>query len=391
MLDMEAIKNFSIDKSDWKKVKFGDVVFEPKESVKDPVAEGIKHVVGLEHIDSENIYLRRSTSIEESTTFIKRFREGDVLFGRRRSYLKKAAQAGFDGICSGDITVMRANKEFLLPELLPFIVNNDKFFDYAITHSAGGLSPRVKFRDLANYEIYLPPEEVQDDICLLLTSLNHSIQKKLDLQKNLEILRSSVLKRIFKSSNDYQSLNDLFQIVTGFPYKSKLFNEDGIGKKLMRGINIKEGEFHWNERIDRFYDGKDGLEDKYITKTGDILVPMDGSKLGLNFGKVTISEEGLLLVQRIASFRTENELHAQLFEVYLSSSQFRQFIEKNNTTTAIPHISLSQLKGILLPRVTLEISRFLKVIFEIDKSIKDLNFNDRANSQFLNNITNKVF
>ena len=51
MLDIEAIKNFSIDKSDWQTIKFGDVVYEPKESVKDPVSEGIEHVVGLEHID----------------------------------------------------------------------------------------------------------------------------------------------------------------------------------------------------------------------------------------------------------------------------------------------------------------------------------------------------
>ena len=157
MIDLDLVENFSIDKSDWVKVRFGDVVYEPKESVKDPITEGIEHVVGLEHIDSEDIHLRRSASIEESTTFTKRFRKGDVLFGRRRAYLKKAAKADFDGICSGDITVMRANEELLLPELLPFIINNDKFFDYAIKHSAGGLSPRVKFKDLEKYEIKIPP------------------------------------------------------------------------------------------------------------------------------------------------------------------------------------------------------------------------------------------
>ena len=137
MIDLDLIEDFSIDKSDWVKVKFGDVVYELKESVKNPADEGIEHVVGLEHIDSEDIHLRRSASIEESTTFTKRFRKGDVLFGRRRAYLRKAAKANFDGICSGDITVMHANAELLLPELLPFIVNNDKFFDFAITHSAG--------------------------------------------------------------------------------------------------------------------------------------------------------------------------------------------------------------------------------------------------------------
>ena len=151
------LKNFSFDKSNWRKVKLGDVVIEPKESVKDPIAEGIEHVIGLEHIDTGDIHLRRSANIEESTTFTKKFHKDDVLFGRRRAYLKKAAQASFSGICSGDITVMRV-KENLLPELLPFVINNEKFFDYAITHSAGSLSPRVKFKDLANYEFLLPPQ-----------------------------------------------------------------------------------------------------------------------------------------------------------------------------------------------------------------------------------------
>lgn len=118
---MNAVKDLSIDKSKWTLVKFVDVAYEPKESVRDPKAEGIEHVVGLEHIEPENIHLTRSDSLEQSTTFTKKFAIGDVLFGRRRAYLKKAAQANFVGICSGDITVLRS-KENLLPELLPFIV-----------------------------------------------------------------------------------------------------------------------------------------------------------------------------------------------------------------------------------------------------------------------------
>ena len=94
-----ALENFKIDKSNWKKIRLGDVVFEPKETVKNSVKEGIQHVVGLEHIDSEEIHLRRSASVDETTTFTKKFNKGDVLFGRRRAYLKKAVRPEFDGIC----------------------------------------------------------------------------------------------------------------------------------------------------------------------------------------------------------------------------------------------------------------------------------------------------
>lgn len=182
---METIlkQKINIDKTNWKLVKFGDVVFEPKETMKDIVSDGIEHVVGLEHIISGDIHLRNSASIDESTTFTKKFAKGDVLFGRRRAYLKKAALAHFDGICSGDITVFRA-KSNLLPELLPFIVNNDKFFDYAIQHSAGGLSPRVKFKDLANYEFQLPPKGQQAQLAELLWAMDEVIERE---KKVLEI------------------------------------------------------------------------------------------------------------------------------------------------------------------------------------------------------------
>lgn len=171
----EEIIKLDIDKSSWIPVKLGDVVKEPKENSKDPSAEGIEHVVGLEHIDSENIHLRRSEGIEETTTFTKKFKKGDVLFGRRRAYLKKAALAPFDGICSGDITVFRA-KDYLIPELLPFLVNNERFFDYAVKHSAGGLSPRVKFKDLANYEFLLPPKDKQAKLAELLWAMDEVIE-----------------------------------------------------------------------------------------------------------------------------------------------------------------------------------------------------------------------
>ena len=217
------MKNLDLNKSSWKKVKFGDVVIEPKETCKDIVSEGIEHVVGLEHIDSGDMHLRKSASIEESTTFTKKFRKGDVLFGRRRAYLKKAAQANFNGICSGDITVFRAQKN-LLPELLPFIVNNDKFFDHAIKHSAGGLSPRVKFKDLANYEFLLPPKEEQAKLAELLWAMDDVIEKEKELTFNIEVfietLTNDLLtgkKRLNKVSKNwnYKSLGEISSVKRG--------------------------------------------------------------------------------------------------------------------------------------------------------------------------------
>lgn len=213
---MEAIleKKLEFDKSEWKPVKFGDVVREPKESIKDPEKSGVEYVVGLEHIETEDIHLRSFNTLEESTTFTKSFKKGDVLFGRRRAYLKKAALAEFDGICSGDITVFRA-KENLLPELLPFIVNNEKFFDWAVKHSAGGLSPRVKFKDLAKYEFLLPPKDQQAQIAELLWAMDYIIENEKETFKQLDYLFKSKSKYISDNhihKGQYEKIKDICYI-----------------------------------------------------------------------------------------------------------------------------------------------------------------------------------
>jgi type I restriction enzyme, S subunit len=246
---MDATMNqpaLKIDKSDWKLVKFGDVVAEPKETCKDIVAEGIEHVVGLEHIDTGDLHLRKYATTAESTTFSKKFQSGDVLFGRRRAYLKKAAQAGFDGICSGDITVFRAKKD-LLPELLPFILNNDKFFDFAVKHSAGGLSPRVKFKDLANYQFLLPPKAEQARLAELLWAMDEVIEKEKEVLGRLEVSLSVKASDLIWKSN--HKLNPLISFATGSI--GKLVDGDWIeskdqsseGIRLLQLADIGVGDF----------------------------------------------------------------------------------------------------------------------------------------------------
>ena len=95
-----------------------------------------------------------------------------MLFGRRRAYLKKAAVAPFDGICSGDITVIEAIPDRVFPDLLPFIIQNDDLFTYAIGKSAGSLSPRVKWEYLKDYEFELPNMDRQKELSDILWAMD---------------------------------------------------------------------------------------------------------------------------------------------------------------------------------------------------------------------------
>ncbi len=368
MFDMEAIKNFSIDKSDWKKVKFGDVVFEPKESVKNPVAEGIEHVVGLEHITSEDIHLRRSAGIEESTTFTKKFSKGDVLFGRRRAYLKKAAKANFDGICSGDITVMRAKEELLLPELLPFLVNNDKFFDYAITHSAGGLSPRVKFKDLATFEFCIPSLEQQVELLSIFTNFEVYSESVLNQKLKLDILRKSLL----------QSLHN------GLPGSQKVKIRDLM--KFHYGSGLTE-----KDRIDGLYPvvssaGVQGTHNEFLTEGPGVVVGRKG-----NVGQVTYIEESFWTIDTAYYIEIKDKyknLPLEFFSYLLESANLRKY----SIATAVPGLNRDDalLTNISLPGEG-SVKDFILEIENVESCLIQIEVQKKNTQALKNNIANKVF
>ena len=150
------------------KVKLDDVAFERKETHDN--ADQSLPVVGLEHITPGEITLSNWDKGVE-TTFIKYFHKGDVLFGRRRAYQKKACVAPFEGICSGDITVIAPKEDKIFPELLPFVIQNDDMFEYAVSQSAGSLSPRVKWGQLKEFAFELPPMEKQKEIADILSAM----------------------------------------------------------------------------------------------------------------------------------------------------------------------------------------------------------------------------
>lgn len=146
------------------RVKLGDVAREYKAISKENTGMPI---VGLEHLTPGDITLSQwDEGIE--TTFTKAFKKGQMLFGRRRAYLKKAALAPFDGVCSGDIIVIEAIPERIDPALLPFIIQSDLLFDFAVGNSAGSLSPRVKWESLREYEFELPEMGEQEKLVQLL-------------------------------------------------------------------------------------------------------------------------------------------------------------------------------------------------------------------------------
>lgn len=404
---MEAtqIKNLKIDKTNWVPVKFGDVVAEPRDTVKNIVSEGIEHVVGLEHIETENIHLRNSAGIEESTTFTKKFSKGDVLFGRRRAYLKKAAQASFSGICSGDITVFRAKKG-LLPELLPFIVNNDKFFDYAIKHSAGGLSPRVKFKDLANYELLLPPKDQQAQLAELLWTMDDVIEKEFELLGNLEVaLNTEIEKEIhgieLTGKTIQMVLNELTKIkeVTNLGSLGELLKGKGIPKSEVSEEGfpcVRYGELYTKHHIiiREFYsfineESKNTSfrlmkHDVLFAGSGETITEIGKSAAFVNDFEAYVGGDTLL-------FRPD-DMDGYYLGYLMNSQLVRQQLNKYGTGATVMHIYNSDLNKIKVPiRLRTEQEKIGRKLEAFSENIKIVNAKITSSKALQKSLINQIF
>lgn len=404
---MEAAKSntiLKIDKTNWKLVKFGSVVVEPKEICKDIVSEGIEHVVGLEHIDTGDLHLRKSATIEESTTFSKKFRKGDVLFGRRRAYLKKAAQANFDGICSGDITVFRVKNE-LSSALLPFIVNNDKFFDYAVKHSAGGLSPRVKFKDLANYEFLIPPKAEQARLAELLWAMDEVIEMEKKLVEDSTKMKKSLRKLLFEGESYEKKYNKIGNHESKWPFvklgsyatikgrigwrglkQSEYVQE---GPYLIAGRHINEGKVNW-EQCDMITNERYEESMEIAIKAGDVIFSKDGAigNPAIIYdlpNKATLNSTMMLL--RPKSNLDSEYLYQTLISVYFDRLKYRCL-----SGSAIPHIFQGDMKNFEFPLPPLkEQQRVGKILKQFDENIDIIKSKIYSSSALQKSLINQIF
>ncbi|MCP3997609.1 MAG: restriction endonuclease subunit S, partial [bacterium] len=90
----------SLTKAGWTTAAFGDVVRHVKDKV-DPDESGLERYIAGEHMNSDDLRIRRWGEIGDGylgPAFHMRFKPGHVLYGSRRTYLRKVAVADFEGI-----------------------------------------------------------------------------------------------------------------------------------------------------------------------------------------------------------------------------------------------------------------------------------------------------
>lgn len=367
------------------KVLLGDVAVEHKETCKGS-KDGYP-IVGLEHLIPEEITLTAWDEGSENT-FSKMFRKGNVLFGRRRAYLKKAAVAPFDGICSGDITVIEAKPDRILPELLPFIIQNDDLFDFAVGKSAGSLSPRVKWEHLKNYEFELPDMEKQKELAELLWAMDNT---KKSYQKLIvatdELVKSQFIEMFgdpVKNPFGWPTMTldqATKEIVSGQCLNGDAGKLQPGQKAVLKVSAVTYGSFDANEY-------KVLRDTKQITKgiypqKGDLLFSRANTREYVG-ATVLIDQDypDLMLPDKLWKLIFKHEIMPMFAKQFLSRPEIRKVLSSMATGTSgsMYNISMEKLKRlkIIVPNINQQkeyihfVEQSDKSKFELEKALSEL-------------------
>lgn len=261
----------AVSKKGWQTYRFDEMATMVNDRIDDPSEADVEYYVGLEHLDSDSLTVRRWGTPSDVEATKLRFRAGDIIFGRRRVYQRKLAVAHFDGICSAHAMVLRAKPKVVLPEFLPFFMQSDLFMERAKEISVGSLSPTINWKTLANEEFVLPPLEEQRRIASALTATRNAQESYVracsSLAASMQALIADILNQL-QGATLVSMLQDHADIKYGLtvnPERRKVTEQI----PYLRVANVLRGMFDLTE-IKTV--GKSQDDDAYRLARGDVLV-----------------------------------------------------------------------------------------------------------------------
>lgn len=164
-------------------------------------------------------------------------------------------------------------------------------------------------------------------------------------------------------------LGDVCNIITGFPFPGKKYSQKGV--RVVRGDNVTIGNLRWDTEKDKRWNEPFDKTEYYSLQANDIVIGMDGSRVGKNKARIKEEDLPLLLAQRVACVR-HNELAEQDYLYYnIFSKKFIDYVNSIHTGSAIPHISQKQIEDykILLPNLETQ-RRIASILSSLDRKIE---------------------
>ncbi len=344
------------------KVRFGDVVKEYKGKI-DQKNNPYEFYVAGDHMDTDDLTIRRKgrfATDDVGPAFIREFKKGHVLYGSRRTYLRKIAVADFDGVTANTTFVLETKDETVLRQrLIPFIMYTESFTKWSIKKSKGSTNPYVLFKDLADYEFELPDIDKQDELVELLWSMNDVKDAYNTLIASIDELVKSHFSECFKTGLfPVVKARDVCDFITKgtTPSADEIITEstpDAIPYLKVYNLDFAGQLRFWEQPQYVLPETHKGKLARSIVYPNDVLMNIVGPPLG-KFALVTDDFPEWNINQAIAIFRAKEKiLPKYLLHALMHPDVLRPILDGAVGIRQL-NLSLEQCRDLELPLPSIE-------------------------------------
>ena len=168
-----------------------------RQSIHPSQAEAATPYLGLEHLDGDggiNCIQTVGSAGLKSNKF--QFSDRHVLFGKLRPYLRKIARPEFSGVCSTDIIPILP-KDGVSRDYLFYFLRTPDTVNLATSRCSGANLPRLGPKQLASFQIPLPPLAEQKRIAGILDATDALRAKRREALAQLDTLIQSTFLDMF--------------------------------------------------------------------------------------------------------------------------------------------------------------------------------------------------
>lgn len=178
---------------DWKLLPLNQCVHERGETSKQP--HNRDRYLGLENLETGSWTTSCFSDSSDFSSNCSVFYVGDLLYGKLRPNLDKAAIASFDGVCTTEVLVL-CSEPFISNNFLLCHFHSPKFTEFNFHQAFGTKMPRTSFEILGKFQIPIPPIEQQIQIL-------NKFQRLISAEKEVENHISTAKKLYFNLLNNF--------------------------------------------------------------------------------------------------------------------------------------------------------------------------------------------
>ena len=373
MKQLEFNNSRSSDKSLWKRVKLSDVAEEYSIRVENPSLSDYDFYIGSDCIGQYDFRIHKKAAASTITSTQKGFKLGDYLLVRRSLYgsdfRERAPRADFDGVCSADILTIREKTGVVEDGFLIYVLYQKEFWDFIVSNSTGGLTRRIKWKQLADYEFELPPLETQRIIANKLWSayrLKESYKRLLTATQ--ELVKSRFIEMFGNEENHTSILSLCDTFIDGDWIEAKDQSESGV--RLIQTGNIGIGKY--KDKTDKArYISEETFERLKCTEVveGDILI----SRLPEPVGRACSIPGGIgksITAVDCTIVRLNDKVLPEFFIAFTNTPYYAMQIKKVLSGTTRLRISRANLGKIQVPLPSKDRQQqFVTIAKQFDKSV----------------------